>query len=125
MAPEQCGTPDRRGTIGGATDVWGLGATLYHAVSGHVPFPRERGGGSSDDRNTRFPQLVDEPQPMPGDVPVALEELILATLRKDPTERPSAKDLALGLEPLVASMPRLVRLGRGGSRRRPSAPAGF
>jgi serine/threonine protein kinase len=122
MAPEQCGTPDRRGSIGGATDVWGLGATVYHAVTGHVPFPRARGASGSVELHARFPQLVDEPQPIPANVPGAFADLILATLRKDPAERPSAKELALGLEPLVASMPRVVRLGRGGSRRRPSAP---
>ena len=37
-------------------------------------------------------------------------------LAKDPAERPSAKEAALALEPLVASMPKLVRLGRGGDQ---------
>jgi serine/threonine protein kinase len=122
MAPEQCGTEAYRGSIGGATDVWGLGATLHHAVTGHVPFPRERGAGDADDPAVRFPQLAEEPRPMPDSVPDALQELILATLRKDPVERPTAKELGLGLEPLVAGLPKMVRLGRGGSRRRPDAP---
>ena len=123
MAPEQCGPPDRRGQIGGATDVWGLGATLHHALSGGVPFPRERGAGESGEREQRFPQLVAEPAPLPGDVPAELAELILATLRKEPSERPSARELALGLEPLVAGMPQMVRLGRRGTRRRSTAPS--
>ena len=114
MAPEQCGTPEYRGGIGPTTDVWGLGATLFHAVTGHVPFPRHG--------DERFPQLSDDPQPLPGDVPEALRELLLEMLRKDPAERPSAKEAGLALEPLVASMPKLVRLGRGGARRRPGAP---
>ena len=114
MAPEQCGTPEYRGGIGATTDVWGLGATLFHAVTGHVPFARHG--------DERFPQLSDDPQPLPGDVPEALRELLLAMLRKDPAERPSAKEAGLALEPLVASMPKLVRLGRGGAKRRPSAP---
>lgn len=114
MAPEQCGAPDMRGAIGATTDVWGLGATLYHAVAGHVPFPR-RG-------DERFPQLTDEPAPLPDTVPGALADLILATLRRDPAERPFAKELALGLEPLVAGLPQKVRLGRGGARDRPNAP---
>ncbi len=41
MAPEQCGTGDSA-SIGGATDVWGLGATVYHAVAGQLPFRAER-----------------------------------------------------------------------------------
>jgi eukaryotic-like serine/threonine-protein kinase len=123
MAPEQCGGFELRGGVGGETDVWGLGATLYHALAGRVPFPRERGAGDSGERDKRFPQLVADPEPLPRDVPEPLVELILATLRKDPAERPTAKELALGLEPLVASMPQLVRLGRGGAaRRRPDAP---
>jgi serine/threonine protein kinase len=114
MAPEQCGAPEYRGMIGATTDVWGLGATLYHAMTGHVPFPRAG--------EERFPQLVEEPRAMPDDVPDALRELLRAMLTKDPASRPPAKDVATALEPLVASMPKLVRLGRGGTRRRPSAP---
>ena len=122
MAPEQCGTPEYQGLMGGPTDVWGLGATLFHAATGVQPFPRERGASAGDDRNARFPQLVADPQPIPRGVSPAFAELILSTLRKDPAERPTAKELALGLEPLVASMPKMVRLGRGGTRKRSDAP---
>jgi serine/threonine protein kinase len=115
MAPEQCGTEEYRGLIGTTTDVWGLGATLYHAVAGHVPFPRR---GEDD----RFPQLTDEPRPMPDGVPPALRGLLLEMLTKDPAQRPSAKDVAMRLEPLVASLPKLVRLGSRGTTKRPSAP---
>ena len=115
MAPEQCGPPESRSAVGGITDVWGLGATLYHAVTGHVPFPRNG--------DERFPQLTDDPQPLPDDLPEALQELLLAMLRKDPSERPSAREAALALEPLVAGLPKLVRLGRRGTRRRPNAPS--
>ena len=114
MAPEQCGTAEYRGMIGATTDVWGLGATLYHAVTGHIPFPRQA--------EERFPQLHDEPQPMPDSVPEALRDLLLGTLTKDPAKRPSAKEVALALEPLVASLPKLVRFGRGGTKKRPAAP---
>ena len=123
MAPEQCGAPELRGMIGGATDVWGLGATLHHAVSGRVPFPRERGAGESSEREKRFPQLVAEPEPLPPNLPDALVELILGTLRKDPAERMTAHELAMGLEPLVANLPKLVQFGRRSTRKRPDAPS--
>jgi eukaryotic-like serine/threonine-protein kinase len=35
MAPEQA---DPLGPITPAADVWGMGATLYHAVAGQPPF---------------------------------------------------------------------------------------
>ena len=41
MAPEQCGADGWKATIGAPADVWGLGATLYHAASGRRPFPRD------------------------------------------------------------------------------------
>ena len=54
------------GQIGPASDVFGLGATLYHAVSGKRPFPREKGAGDSKDREERFPQLVHDPAYLEG-----------------------------------------------------------
>jgi eukaryotic-like serine/threonine-protein kinase len=40
MSPEQC-DPRRFGEIGPATDVWGLGATLYEALVRERPFPSD------------------------------------------------------------------------------------
>ena len=45
MPPEQCDADAHPGEVGAPSDVWGLGATLYHAIAGRVPFPREKGGG--------------------------------------------------------------------------------
>ena len=116
MPPEQCDADAHPGLVGPASDVWGLGATLYHAVVARVPFPRRKGAGESPDLNTRFPQLVEEPEPLEGTAPEPLPSLIHRALRKAPSERPAAAELAVGLESLVASLPRKLALGRRGMR---------
>jgi eukaryotic-like serine/threonine-protein kinase len=116
MAPEQCDPKRRPGEIGPATDVWGLGATLHHAISGSAPFPREKGAGDSDDPLVRFPQLTDPPRPVPEDTPVGLRELAFDALRPNPAERPTAAELAERLEPLVAELPRKLSLSRRAGR---------
>jgi serine/threonine protein kinase len=116
MAPEQCDPKAHPGRIGPPADVWGLAATLFHATSGQVPFPRPKGARDSDDRNVRFPQLREEPVPLPPETPPVLADLLERGLRKDPDERPSAADFAMGLEPLVAELPRKVSATRRGLR---------
>jgi serine/threonine protein kinase len=116
MPPEQCDPKRYRAEIGPAADVWGLGATLHHTVTGEVPFPREKGARDSDDPETRFPQLVAEPQPLPGELPGELREALEAMLDKDPAARPTAEELASRLEPVVAELPRKLRLSRRAGR---------
>lgn len=112
MAPEQC-VPREEATapIGPRTDVWGLGATLFHALSGEKPFPR----GSGESGPERFPQLVEDPQPLPEWAPEGLRELILAMLDRDPDRRPSCGEVVERLQPLVAALPQKMTLSRRGA----------
>jgi serine/threonine protein kinase len=111
MAPEQCVPREEAvAPIGPATDVWGLGATLFHAVSGEKPFPRGSGDGGAE----RFPQLVEDPLPLPDWLPEELSALILETLERDPAKRPSCAELVERLQPLVAALPRKMTLARRG-----------
>jgi eukaryotic-like serine/threonine-protein kinase len=114
MPPEQC-APGEAGEIGPASDVWGLGATLYHAVAGKAPFGRARSTDTDAPLDDRFPQLTEDPRPWPVRVEDDLGEAILACLHKDPDERPTAAELALSLQPQVAALPRKLRLGRRGA----------
>ena len=109
MAPEQADVAARPGLVGPAADIWGLGATLYHAIAGSVPFPRPRGSGASEDLRVRFPQLVDEPAPLRGVRP-ELGEIVLRMLAKAPEQRPSAVEVALALDPLLEGVPGKPRL---------------
>jgi serine/threonine protein kinase len=105
MAPEQC-DPVGRGPITAAADVWGVGATLYHAAAGHAPFPRE----PRDEE--RFPQLHGPPQPLPERVDAALRDLLGRCLQPDATDRPTPAELAGELELLVDALPTRLVLGR-------------
>lgn len=112
MAPEQCVPREAAAPpIGPATDVWGLGATLFHAVSGEKPFPRDSGDGGTE----RFPQLVEDPLPLPDWLPEELSALILQTLVRDPAKRPTCAELVERLQPLVAELPRKMTLSRRGA----------
>jgi eukaryotic-like serine/threonine-protein kinase len=103
MAPEQCvPTPGR---VGAPADIWGLGITLHEAIAGELPFPR----GSDHER---YPQVKLRPGPLDRRVPHAIADLVDGCLRRDPRERPTARDLNDRLEPLVAALPRRVVLSR-------------
>jgi serine/threonine protein kinase len=81
MAPEQREPGSR--PVGPPADVFGLAATLHHAVAG------ERA-----------------PAPLPRRVPAALAELLRAATADDPAARPTAAGFASALQPLVAALPR-------------------
>ncbi|HEX2087784.1 MAG TPA: serine/threonine-protein kinase [Solirubrobacteraceae bacterium] len=116
MAPEQCDPSSWPGTIGPAADVFGLAATLFHAIAGALPFPREKGARESEDLDVRFPQLHAWPADLPAKTPPALADAILSGLARDPADRPSAAELAASMEPLLASLPTKLVLSKRGAR---------
>ena len=103
MSPEQC-LPGRAGVPGPASDVWGLAATLFHAVAGYRPF--EEGDSSADDREVRYPQLVDPPYEFPDRTPHEVQKAVLAGLQPDPADRPLPHELAEALAPVLARQPK-------------------
>jgi eukaryotic-like serine/threonine-protein kinase len=103
MAPEQC-EPERFADIGTASDVWGLGVTLFEALTGELPYPRPR-------PDLPYPQLAHEPEPPGRNVPIELQVLLLACLERDPANRPSAAQVGDALEPLVEALP-APRIGK-------------
>jgi eukaryotic-like serine/threonine-protein kinase len=100
MAPEQCDPTSKPGAVGPPADVWGLGATLHHAIGGEFPFTQAP-DVTADEPRVRCPQLVEEAAPLPKDVPLLLQDLIGEMLAKDPDRRPSPSEVAEALEPLT------------------------
>ena len=104
MAPEQC-APGQGVDVGPGSDIWGLGVTLYEAATGRLPYPRP-----SDDEP--YPQLRVAAEALGADVAEPVAELILACLDPQPGDRPTAREVATTLEPMVAALPRKIVLGR-------------
>jgi serine/threonine protein kinase len=101
MAPEQC-DPERFAEIGPWSDVWGLGATLYEALTGRPAFPRSSDG-------ERFPQLTAELPEIPAKAPPVLASALEAALQPDPGDRPTAGELYESLESLAGWSHRRAR----------------
>lgn len=99
MAPEQCDPGSGLGPIGPPADVWGVGTTLYHALTGNRPFSRPAARGS--DLVARYPQLVEEPLPIPDYVPEPFARVVMDMLARDPGDRPTAERAAEALRPLA------------------------
>ncbi|MBI2827574.1 MAG: tetratricopeptide repeat protein [Planctomycetia bacterium] len=125
MAPEQA--EGRLGDIGAATDVYGLGAVLYEALTGGRPFA----GASDADCVRRI--LNEEPARLTRAnprVPSDLEAICLKCLEKRPVHRyKSARALSDDLRRYLAGEPisarrvtRVERLGRW-ARRNPGVAA--
>jgi len=102
MAPEQC----RRGTLTQRTDLFGLGATMYEALTAMQPF--SEGDDEAAELETRYPQLVEEAMPLRElrpEIPGALEDVIMRCLAADPARRPgSARDCATALTSVLESI---------------------
>lgn len=102
MSPEQC----RRETLTPATDLFGLGATLYEALTAMQPF--SEGLDASEELAARYPQLAEEPMPLRDlvpEVPRQLEDVVMGCLARDPKRRPtSARACAVALEQVIESL---------------------
>jgi tetratricopeptide (TPR) repeat protein len=82
MAPEQVGADRER--LGPAADVYGLGALLYHVVTGRPPFAAPSVAETLDQVRGQEPV---PPRRLNPAIPRDLETICLKCLRKDPGQR--------------------------------------
>src|SRR5215470_8846051 len=74
-----------------ASDVYGLGSTIYTALAGQPPFPWRAG----ENTQVRVLRVWTEPAPeLPPAVPASLQKLVLAMLAKNPGDRPTLPQVA-------------------------------
>ena len=100
MAPEQATGDLER--FGPATDVYGLGATLYHILTGRAAFQGDSREFLADVIRGVFPR----PRQVNPEVAPALEAICLKAMAREPGDRyPTAKDLAADIERWLADEP--------------------
>ncbi|MBB5874334.1 hypothetical protein F4553_007768 [Allocatelliglobosispora scoriae] len=104
MAPEQINSAE----CTPATDIYGLGCTIYDLLTGQPPFNDANSKVVLDHHLTRQPT---RPNTLRGAIPVELEELVLAMLEKCPEDRPSdAVTVYNRLAPFADDLPELAGL---------------
>jgi serine/threonine-protein kinase len=106
MAPEQINSHE---AIDGRTDLYGLGATLYHMVTGRPPFPSQKVDKVLHDHLNRKATPAHK---VNEDVSKDLSAVITKLLQKDPARRyASATDLLADLYDLLAGERPTIALG--------------
>src|SRR5439155_23277079 len=96
MPPEQVGAS---AALDGRSDVYSLGATLYHVLAGRPPFV----GETLQVIAAVVTKVPDPPSRFAPGLPAALDAICLRCLEKDPALRyPSAAALVVDLERFLA-----------------------
>ncbi len=103
LAPEQADPGARYGVPGYASDVWGLGAALFHAITGERPF--RLGDRDAATPAERHPQVDERAPELPAGVPDEVRKVVAATLEPWPADRPLPHEIVHALEPVVGALP--------------------
>jgi hypothetical protein len=105
MSPEQARDPS---DVDAQADIYSLGATLFHTISGTPPF---LGNGVGE---VIHRVLHEEPEPLPDSIPPAFAKVIATAMAKDPQRRYAlARDFGSDLgRVLLGYPPRLVTAHR-------------
>jgi serine/threonine protein kinase len=117
--PEQAEVGGRFGKIGPPSDVYGLGATLYHLLTGTAPFE-----GTDRAEIRRLVLTVEPPTPreVNAKIPADVEAVVLKAMSKQAADRfPTPGEMQKALDKIISK-----RAARGGATpKKPPAPKRF
>ncbi len=99
LAPEQARDVDEAVP---ASDLYALGASIFHLVAGRPPFVAHTPMGLLVQHATRSPPRLGD---LAEGVPSALSDVVAKLLAKDPAERPDAAEAAEALAAVASSAP--------------------
>lgn len=116
MAPEQAAGGPRTG----ASDWYSVGATLYMALTGQVPFHGETLGRMMERKRSEVPP---PPRSLAAGIPEDLDQLCLRLLQPEPAARIASSQLIAALQQHPSPLPQIAEnsLTRGVTYLSPSA----
>jgi serine/threonine protein kinase len=111
MAPEQA---EESHTVDGRADLYSLGCTLYHLLTGHVPFPGGTLYQKLQKHHVEQPPSIEQERP---EVPAAVTEVVRKLMAKRPEDRyQTPAELATVLEAMaVGGFAATPRVGAEGN----------
>jgi len=97
MPPEQIRSAKR---VDARADIWSLGVVLHELLTRRLPFEGDNVGGILASITADAPMNV---RAIREDIPVAVEDVVLACLEKDPARRISLAELSVELRPFASA----------------------